>query len=419
MKGVFIILDGAADEPCQSLGQKTPLQIAKTPNLDSIARKSNIDHCYTVQESYVPESDKAIVSLLGYNFISTSRGALEAKGLGFKLKNGDLAFRCNFATIDNIQDRNIIDRRAGRTLTTKEAKILAEAINNNVSLQFQFEFRAGIQHRGVLVIRGGFSSNITNVEINKEKLEFSQPQDEEDDSKLAAELVNSFVRQSYEILNKHPINIARAKKGLFSANVIMCRGPGNEPANFKKLKGKWIALGYTPLEIGIAEAARMDIFRFKYPKLKGIDVYENLYLGLKKAVKHAIKMLKRYRNKYEYFFIHFKELDVAGHDNKPLDKVKMIEILDEKFFSFLKNYIDNEKLIIIPDHMTSCRQKAHTSNPVPVLIYPSNKEQDNRFTEEQGLKGRKIMGRRLLVDYFFSKQVNALRAAPLRQSLHF
>lgn len=403
MKGVFIILDGAADEPCQALGQKTPLQTAKTPNLDSIARKSNINHCFTVQESYVPESDKAIVSLLGYDFVSTSRGSLEAKGLGFKLKNGDLAFRCNFATIDNLQDKNILDRRAGRTLTTKESKILAEAINKNVRLSYQFEFRTGIQHRGVLVIKGGFSRNITNVEINKEKLEFSQPQDEEDDSKLSAELVNSFVRQSYDILNKHPINIARAKKGLFSANIIMCRGPGNEPAKFKKLKGKWMALGYTPLEIGIAEAAGMCTYRFKYPKLKNMDVYENLYLGLKKAVKYAIKMLKRYRNKCEYFFIHFKELDVAGHDNKPLDKVKMIEILDEGFFSFLKNYLKNEKLIIVPDHMTSCRQKAHTSNPVPVLIYPSNKEQDNRFTEEQGLKGKKILGKKLLSDYMFGK----------------
>lgn len=403
MKGILIILDGAADEPCQALAQITPLQAAKTPNLDSIARKAVINHCYTVKEAFVPESDKAIVSLLGYDFVFTSRGALEAKGLGIKLKNGDLALRCNFATIDNLQDKNILDRRAGRTLTTKEAKILAEAINKSVRLPYNFEFCTGIQHRGALVIKGGFSSNITDIETNKGRLEFAQAQDEEDDSKLSAELVNSFVRQSHEILNKHPINITRAKKGLFSANIILCRGAGNEPAKFKKLKGSWIALGYTPLEIGIAEAAGMNLCRFKYPKLKNMDVYENLYNGLKKAIKFAIKMLKRYKNKYEYFFIHFKELDVAGHDNKPLDKVKMIEMLDERFFSFLKNFIENKKLIIVPDHMTSCRQKAHTANPVPVLIYPADKEQDKRFTEELGLKGKKILGRKLLSDYMFTK----------------
>ncbi len=403
MKGVLIILDGAADEPCQILGQITPLQAAKTPNLDSIAKKAEINRCYTVQEGFIPESDKAIVSLLGYDFVLTSRGALEAKGLGIKLKNGDLAFRCNFATIDNLINRNILDRRAGRTLTAKEAKILAEAINNKVHLPFQFKFQPGIQHRGVLVIRGGFSSNITNIEINKGRLEYAQAQDEEDDSKLSADLVNNFLRQSFEILNQHPINLIRKKKGLFPANIILCRGAGNEPARFKKLKGKWLALGYTPLEIGIAETAGMNIYRFKYPELKEMDVYNNLYNGLKKAIKHALKMLKKYENKFDYFFIHFKELDVAGHDNKPLDKVKMIEILDERFFSYLKNFIGKSKLIIIPDHMTSCRQKAHTSNAVPVLIYPGKKEEIKRFTEEQGMKGKQIQSKKLLNEYLFEK----------------
>ena len=416
MKGVFVIMDGVADEPCSALGDRTPLEAAKTPNLDEIAKKSAIGYCFTVREGVAPESSQAVVSLLGFDPNFSPRGPIEAKGLGIKLRNGDLAFRCNFATIDNLSDLNILDRRAGRTLTTEEARILANAVNEKVKLSggFKFKFYPGVQHRGVLVISGGFSDNISNVDpaytaegVSKYgtegKLSFAKPLDEEDDSKLAAELVNSFVRQSFEVLDRHPINIARARKGLYSANIILCRDPGNKPAKFEKLPGKWMALGYMPLEIGVAEAAGMEVYKFKYPKLKGIDVYGNLYSGLDEAIKYAKKMLWWSKNKQDYFYIHFKETDVPGHDNKPLDKVKMIELLDKDFFSFLKDFIKEEKLIITADHVTACRKKKHTDGAVPVLIYSPGKEGTRRFTEKDGLEGKRLSGRNLLKNFFFVK----------------
>lgn len=413
MKGVFIILDGVADLPCSALGEKTPLEAAKTPNLDEIAKKSKIDYCYTVREGVAPESSSAIVSLLGYEPNFAPRGPIEARGLGVKLKNGDLALRCNFATIDDLKGMNILDRRAGRTLTTEEARILAKAINDNVKLPFKFEFFPSIQHRGVLVIRGGFSDNITNTDpayggsgvsgISNERVVVSRPLDDEDDSKLAAELVNSFVRQSFEVLDKHPVNVARAKKGLYSANVILCRDAGNSPTKFKKLPGRWMALGYMPLEIGAGEAAGMNVYKFKYPRLKGIDVYGNLYEGLEDAIKYAKKMLWWYKNKYDYFYIHFKETDIPGHDNKPVDKMKMIEILDKDFFSYLKKFIGEAKLIVTADHTTSCKKKAHTADPVPVLIYPYPGESGKRFIEKDALAGRRLSGRNILKNNFFAK----------------
>jgi 2,3-bisphosphoglycerate-independent phosphoglycerate mutase len=414
MKGVFVIIDGASDEPCSVLGERTPLETAKTPNLDELAKKSRIDYCYTVKEGVAPESSAAIVSLLGYEPNFSPRGPIEARGQGIKLKNGDLAFRCNFGTLDNLKDLNILDRRAGRTLTTEEARILAKAVNERVKLQqFKFEFYPGIQHRGVLVIRGGFSDNISNVDPayggkavqfgSEGKLPFAKPLDDEEDSRLAAELVNSFVRQSFEVLDKHPINLARTKKGLYPANVILCRDAGNKPTKFKKLAGKWMALGYMPLEIGVAGAAGMEIYKFKYPKLKGIDVYGNLYDGLEEAIKYAKKMLCRYKDKSDYFYIHFKETDVPGHDNKPLDKVKMIEILDKDFFSFLKDFIRGAKLIVTADHTTACRKKMHTAEPVPVLTYPQEKGSEKRFTEKNGLSGRRLSGRNLLKNNLFGK----------------
>ncbi len=418
VKGVFVILDGAADELCSALGDKTPLEFAKTPNLDFIAKKSFIDNCFTVQEGVIPQSSDAVVSLFGCNPKDAPRGSLEALGSGMKLTKGDLAFRCNFATIDNLKDGNLIDRRAGRTLSTKEAKILARAVNENVKLPFKFHFMATNQHRGVLVFSGGFSAKISDVDpayghnggVNKNvfKVIFSKSLDGKDDSKLAAELVNSFARKSYEILVKHSINLDRAKNGLFPANFVLCRGAGNEIPRFKKLPGKWIALGYMPLEIGIARALKMDLRQFNYPKMRNMDIYSNLYKGLKKAIKNAIKMLKKNRENYDYFYVHFKETDIPGHDGKPKEKVKMIELLDKRFFSFLRKFvIENEvKLIVTADHVTSCRKREHDSGAVPVLFYSpehTGKERWHRLIEEEGLKGRKIIGIELLEKTLFRK----------------
>ena len=366
-----MILDGVADLPCKALNEKTPLEAAETPNLNEIASKSRIDYCYTVKEGYVPESDAGVISLLGYDIVHEKRGSLEAVGVGVKLRNGDLALRCNFATVDSLDDKycNILDRRAGRTLTTREAELLAKEINENVTLPFPFKFIPAVQHRGVLVIRGGFSDNITKVDATENgKLVWAKPLDDEEDSKLAADLINMFVRRSHEVLDKHPINLERVRKGLFSANILLCRGAGNEVPRFKKLKGKWVAAGYMPLEIGIAKATGMEVHPISYPKLKGIDVYENLYEGLKKDIKHSIKMIRKYRKKADYFYIHIKATDIPGHDGKPYDKVKMIEMVDKRLFSYLRKILKDERLIVTADHTTACSKKAHTADPVPVLV---------------------------------------------------
>ena len=416
MKGIFIILDGVADLPTPLLAQKTPLETAKTPNLNQIARKSSLDYCFTVKDGLAPQSHNSVLSLLGYDPTLIPRGPLEAMGSGISLKKGDLSLRTNFATINNLKDQNILDKRVGRTLTTSEAKTLAKAINKEVKLSYPFEFHSTIQHRGVLVFRGGFSDNLTNADPyygkgivianTNNKLNFSKPLDDEEDSKLSSELLNTFIRKSHEVLDKHPINIQRVKMGLYIANIILCREPGNSPIKLKKQRGKWMSLGYMPLEIGIGKAAGMDVYKFKYPKQKGIDVYPTLHAGLNLAIKNSIKMLKKYHKKYDYFYIHFKEPDIPGHDNKPLEKVKMIETLDEKFFSFLKNFIKDKKLIITADHTTACRLKAHTADPVPVLAYPSTGSKklnpQRRFTEAFGKEGKKIVGRKLLETYFFN-----------------
>lgn len=418
-----MIMDGVGDEANSKLGGKTPLEAANTPNLDWFAKKGKVDYCFTVKEGVAPESSSGVLSLLGYDPSLVGRGTIEALGAGLDLKQGDLAFRTNFATVESLESGNILDRRAGRTLSTKEGKILAASIKEEVKERFKFDFKPTVGHRGVLVFRGGFSDNISGVDLAYKngiavsnlhgggKLVWSKGLDDEDDSKLSADLINGWMRHSHEVLDGERVNADRVRKGLYSANFVLCRGPGSVIPRFKKLKGRWIALGYMPLEKGIAKLAGMDVYKFRYPELKGIDVYDNLYAGLNKAIKNSIRMIKRNKKKKDYFYVHFKETDTPGHDGKPLDKKKMIELIDKKFFSYVRKVLEKEggKLIVTGDHATSCRQKAHTADAVPVLNWPHPKEEKrkgegNRFTESEGKKGRKIMGKKLLAETGFFKK---------------
>src|SRR3989344_7057110 len=136
MKGVFVILDGIGDLPCKQLNDKTPLEAADIPNLNFLATRGELGIMYSVKPGFVPESDEAIVSIFGNRQIDSTRGQLEARGADLKLMRGDLAFRANFATIDSTEEGNVIDRRAGRTLTTEEAEQLSKALNKiNMSVK--------------------------------------------------------------------------------------------------------------------------------------------------------------------------------------------------------------------------------------------------------------------------------------------
>ena len=168
MKLIYVVIDGMGDLPISELGNKTPLEAAETPNMDSLAKSGQTGLMYTVRKGIAPESDAAVISLLGYDPFkySTGRGVIEAVGAGIRMKDGDLALRCNFATLG--RDREIIDRRVARTLTTEEATQLSEAANEEVKLETcpaSFEFKNTQGHRAVLVIRNKkcpLSSSITN-----------------------------------------------------------------------------------------------------------------------------------------------------------------------------------------------------------------------------------------------------------------
>lgn len=403
MKGVLVILDGVGDLPVESLEGKTPLEAAETPNLNFLATRGEMGYLYSVKPGFIPESDEAIVSIFGNEQISSTRGQLEATGAGIKLVHGDLAFRVNFATIDSLKEGNIIDRRAGRTLTTTEAEILAKALNK-IKLPCKFEFIPTIQHRASLIFRGGFSDNISGNDSTyyqgqtkiTNKISLIHPLDDEENAQYTSNIVNEFLDKAYETLNTHPVNEERRRRGLMPANYVLVRGAGIDVPKLKFYK-KWLSVAYMPLEKGFSQLSGMKVFSFDYPKLKGLDVYENLWDGLKKACKFSIKVLRKQNNKFDYAYIHIKETDMPGHDNKVSEKIAMLEYLDKTLFRFLREFAppNNIKVVVTADHSTPCKLKGHSADPVPVLFYNKSLPKiEKKYSFEAGnAKDVKIEGK--------------------------
>ncbi len=413
MKGILVVIDGMGDLPNKQLGDKTPLEAAETPNMDFLATRGEMGYMYPVKPTFVPESDDAIVSIFGNKQLSSTRGQLEARGAYLKLTRGDLALRANFATIDSIGRGNIVDRRAGRTLTTAEAQLLSKEISK-IKLPCEFIFEPTIQHRAVLVLKGGFSDSITGNDSTYsegkakfiDKIGFSVPTDEEENSQYTANIVNEFVEKAHEVLEKHPVNIARKKRGLLPANYILLRGAGIEIPKLKQYS-RWMSVAYMPLEIGFSKLCGMDVNSFVYPKLKGLDAYKNLWDGLKEACSFSIKMLKKNHKKYNYAYIHIKETDLPGHDNKPFEKKEMIEYIDKTLFNFIRKFAppNQIKVVVTADHSTPCKLKSHTADPVPVLFYNGSIPKEKVFSEKTARLGSlgRIMGIDLLKKVGFNK----------------
>ena len=257
-KILYIILDGLGDLPIKEFGNKTPLEAAKTPNLDKLAKKSKTGVVYTVGKNIAPESDIAVISLLGYDGHKyyTGRGPLESFAEALDVHDGDLALRVNFATVED-DATTIKDRRVGRNLTTEEATTLSNEINSKVILSSAtFEFKNTIGHRGVLVIRGvrtRLSSFITNTDpaydregvfgIAKEKFDNIVQQSVpmpgyEDNPEVveAVKLLNEFTKKSNEVLNNAAINKKRVSEGKMPGNVILSRDAGHSLPKFPPMK---------------------------------------------------------------------------------------------------------------------------------------------------------------------------------------
>ncbi|MEM3383771.1 MAG: alkaline phosphatase family protein [Nitrososphaerales archaeon] len=399
-KIIYILLDGVGDRPDPRLNYITPLEAAYTPNLDLLARRGKSGLVYPVGKDISPESDIAVFNMLGYEFKEgyVGRGVIEAVGAGVNFKDGDLALRANFATID--EDMNILDRRAGRDLSSEEARILAESINRQVKLSYpkaHFEFLSTIAHRATLVIRVEgivLSSNISNsdpaytrfrgigvakVEKKVLRLQKVRALDDKFETRLSTDLVNEFTEKSIEILKNHPVNLSREKNGKKPANAILLRDAGNSLPKIKRLDEKYglkfACLLDMPVERGIA-------------RLTGMVEIES---GVINDYENKAKKVSELLESYDCVYVHIKGPDEPGHDGDAILKKKVIEEIDSNFFGNLLKLTNLDKVIIgvSADHSTPCQIKNHSADPVPLLVSGINITRDGtcRFTEKEASKG--------------------------------
>jgi len=383
LKLIYVVIDGMADLPIKELENQTPLGAAFTPNMDGLASNGKTGLMYAVGKGVAPESDVGVISILGYDPFkcATGRGVLEAVGTGIRIRNGDLALRCNFATLRS--GTAIVDRRAGRSLTTEEAKELGEAIQEEVRLTSypaSYEFRSTIGHRAVLVIRsknGRLSSRITNTDpaytkleglgvVNKEakmELKKCEPFEKSNEARLSAMLVNEFTEKSHIVLDKHEINKRRSREGKLKANIILSRDAGHRLPRFfninKKYGVRFVCLADMPVERGIAKLAGMRLVDLPPPSK-----------DLKDDCTHRVKKLFEVLPRFDCFYIHIKGPDEPAHDGNFELKKQMISIIDRYFFGEILPKIDlSENIICVTsDHATPCKLKTHSDDPVPVLI---------------------------------------------------
>jgi len=398
-KLVYVLLDGVGDLPHPSLNHLTPLEAAYTPNMDSLARNGVMGMVYSVGKGIAPESDIAVFSMLGYKFKHedyVGRGVIEAIGSGIDFKDGDLALRGNFATIDT--KLNIIDRRAGRVIEKHESETLSRAVQESVKLSNgSFVLVPTIGHRVVLNIRsdqGQLSADISNTDPAyarvkgmgvakstgaKLKLAACKPLSKESSSKLSAKLVNEFTKKSLKILREHQINKIRKNAGKIAINCILLRDAGNRMPRLEpisKLHGlTFSCIVDMPVERGIAKVAGMQAFDAGY-----VNDYEQ-------KARVAANCLQQ----FDAVYVHIKGPDEFGHDGDAKGKKKSIEDIDCRFFGTLLNSIsvDNVAVTVSGDHSTPCVKKGHSDDPVPLLISGKMVKHDNseRFTEIYAPKG--------------------------------
>jgi len=397
---LYVVLDGVGDKPDPRYQNRTPLEAASTSNLDRLTARGTMGTVYTVKRGIAPESDAGVFSLLGYDPSKTdlSRGVVEALGSGIDFRDGDLALRCNFATVS---DGQILDRRAGRDVSTEEATELANAVNSAARLRelAEFQLEATIGHRCALVLRGDrakFSDSISNMDpayIRSGKVAVAKsglklpvpipicvPLTRSKAAVQTAELLNQFASELHKVLRDHPVNVRRRERRDLPANFLLMRDAGTRKPNVRTLREKFgfssVALADMPVELGVAQVVGMDTEIF--PLDRSLEGY---YKRAKKAMELA--------SRYDLVYVHLKGPDEPGHDGDFEGKRKSIEDIDGGFFSNLTD-LDSKLVCVTADHSTPCVAKGHTDDPVPLLIAGPNVSSDGsfRFTESYAEKGK-------------------------------
>ncbi|HEY4686850.1 MAG TPA: cofactor-independent phosphoglycerate mutase [Candidatus Subteraquimicrobiales bacterium] len=376
MKYVILVPDGAADRPVKELNGKTPLQVAKIPNMNFIAREGIVGTVKTVPRGTIPGSDVANLTILGYNPLKyfTGRGPLEAASRGISLNPDEFAFRCNLISVE----QGILKDYSAGHISSEEGRSIIEALNQKFGTS-NVRFLAGVSYRHLMIIKGDFSKilcvpphNVVNQPIRD-----NLPQGED------AGLIRDFVVSSQEFLENHPVNLRRKERGKNPANMIWLWGQGKAPT-FPTVKEKYgldgAIISAVDLIKGIGYFAGLE--PLEVPGATGY--FDTNY---EQKAEYALRALE----KKDLVFVHVEASDEAGHQGSTKDKIRALENFDRLvkiILEGLKKY-PNYRVLLVPDHATPLELRIHTDEPVPFALYSSNDSGDGAesFNELSALKG--------------------------------
>lgn len=377
MKYIVVLGDGMADEPVPALGGKTPLDAAVTPVMDELAGKGTLGTVQNVPLGMAPGSDVANLSVLGYDPAAnySGRSPLEALSVGVQMDDDDVIFRSNIVTLtekEPYEQKTILDHSSGE-ISTADADILMDAIRKEFNSE-TFQFYTGTSYRHILVWKHGRVSSLEPPHDHLGKVI--------GDYLPADGVLRDMMKRSFDILNEHPLNLARAAVGKNKANSLWFWGAGTKPKvqNFYEKTGLHGAMiSAVDLLKGIAVGAGMKVYNV--PGATGsIDTN---YEGKAQAAIDALL-----RDGCDFAYIHVEAPDEMGHQGRIQDKVTSIEYLDSRLIAKVKQAMEEAgvdyKMLILPDHPTPLRLRTHTADPVPYLLYDSTHElrKRERFTEE-------------------------------------
>lgn len=400
MKYIIVLGDGMADEPLPALDNKTPLMVASTPQMDQLAKMSQLGLVHTIPEGMKPGSDTANLAVLGYNpkIYYSGRSPLEALSIGVSMEPTDIALRCNVVTLTEedkpYEELTIKDHSSGE-ISTNDAAVLIEAVKKELENE-EYRFHVGTSYRHLTIWKEG------------RVVDLAQPHDH------LGEVIRDYLpkvpdlrrmmEKSYEILNHHPLNEARQARGLNKANSLWFWGAGTRPSltSFTEKTGlQGVMISAVDLLKGIAVGAGMKVI-----EVPGAD--GTLHTNYEGKAMAAVKALLE--DNYDFAYIHVEAPDEMGHQGNVENKIKSIEYLDQRVIKLVMEEMDKAgadyRMLVMPDHPTPIRCRTHTSDPVPYLLFDSTAKQNNSWhynEEEAGKSGNVVSEGYTLIDKLIAK----------------
>lgn len=381
MKYVVVLCDGMADLPIEELGNRTPMQAANKPHIDALAKTSLVGKVRTVDDGLAPGSDVANLSVMGFDPLKcyTGRSPLEAANIGVDMSDTDVAIRCNLVTLSDdakYEDKSMVDYCAG-DISTAEADEIIKTIQQELG-GGEFDFFTGVSYRHCLIWHGGKCDGYTLTPPHDIS---GKPIADHIAGHVESGLIE-LMKKSEDILKNHPVNLARIKEGKRPANSIWLWGQGSRPSleDFQKKNGiKGAVVSAVDLIKGIGRCANMQVI-----DVDGATGYiDTNFDGKAKAAIDALA-------DNDYVYVHLEAPDECGHRREVKNKVRAIELIDEKIVAPLIEALKGEhfKMLILPDHPTPISTGTHSREPVPFMLYDSGRNESgvSTLTEDEAAK---------------------------------